>query len=277
MAGEPSNNTMDGEGKCWKHKRALPAIKYRMSRVGLRVWREVLGAPEYVLDWIGSGYKLPLRHLPDTFSMGNHNSALTHRKFVSDSITELLANRCIVKVAQKPYICSPLSVVANAEGKLRLVLNLKYLNQFLHKVKFKYEDIRVALLMFTKEDFLFKFDLKSGYHHLVIFEPHQKYLGFAWEMGDELNYFVFTVLPFGLATACYAFTKLMQSYYTYQCCGWQLSALFICSIKQSIFVCGTVNWPLSRSTLKPSHINRFEGTHWDLEPFTTKPTLARSL
>ena len=98
-------------------------------------------------------------------------------------------------------------MVANAEGKLRLVLNLKYLNQFLHKVKFKYEDIRVALLMFTKEDFLFKFDLKSGYHHLDIFEPHQKYLG---TEGKVLSYFVFTVLPFGLATACYTFTKLMR-------------------------------------------------------------------
>ena len=58
--------------------------------------------------------------------------------------------------------------------------------------------------MFTKEDFLFKFDLKTGYHHLDIFELHQKYLGFAWREGEVLSYFVFTVLPFGLPTACYA-------------------------------------------------------------------------
>ena len=61
----------------------------------------------------------------------------------------------------------------------------------------------MALLMFTKEDFLIKFDLKSGYHHLDIFEPHRKYLGFAWGVGDKLGYFVFNVLPFGLVTACY--------------------------------------------------------------------------
>ena len=101
-------------------------------------------------------------------------------------------------------------MVTNTEEKLQLVLNLKYLNQFLHKVKFKYKDIRVALLMFTREYLLFKFDLKSGYHHLDIIEPHQKYLGFAWKEGEEIGYFVFTVLPFGLATACYAFTKLMR-------------------------------------------------------------------
>ena len=66
------------------------------------------------------------------------------------------------------------------------------------------------MLMLNKNDFLFKFDLKSGYHHLDIFEPHQSYLGFTWEWNSTQSYFVFTVLPFGLSTACYAFTKLLR-------------------------------------------------------------------
>ena len=38
------------------------------------------------------------------------------------------------------------------------------------------------MLMFKKEDYLIKFDLKSGYHHLDIFKAHQSdqtYLGFS--------------------------------------------------------------------------------------------------
>ena len=107
--------------------------------------------------------------------------------------------------------------MSNSEGKLRLVLNLKHLNQFLRKDKFKYEDLRVAVLMFEKEDYMFKFDLKSVYHHLDVFEEHQKYmyLGFAGESKGVNRYFVFTVLPFGLATTCYAFTKLMRSMVRY--------------------------------------------------------------
>ena len=128
---------------------------------------------------------------------------------MTDTVAKLLANRCISRTPQRPHVCSPLSVLANAEGKLRLVLNLRYLNQF-HKVKFKYEDLRVALLMLTKEDFLIKFDLKSGYHHLNICEPHREYLGFSWGSGKDFGYFIFNVLPFGLATACYTFTKLMR-------------------------------------------------------------------
>ena len=101
-------------------------------------------------------------------------------------------------------------MVANREGKLRVVLNLRHLNQFLRKDHFKYEDLRIATLMFEKDDYLIKFDLKSGYHHLDIFEAHQTYLGFSWPVNRIPRYFVFTVLPFGLATACYAFTKLLR-------------------------------------------------------------------
>jgi len=83
-----------------------------MSKGGnIQFWKEVLQAPQHVLDWIASEYKLPLRYLPEPFSRENHKSTLTHSKFVTESVTELLANRCVTKVAKKPYVCSPLSVV----------------------------------------------------------------------------------------------------------------------------------------------------------------------
>jgi hypothetical protein len=53
---------------------------------------------------------------------------------------------------------------------------------------------------------MFSFDLKSGYHHVDIAQKHWKYLGFSW----QTKYFVFTVLPFGLSSACYLFTKLVR-------------------------------------------------------------------
>jgi len=79
-------------------------------------WREVLKAPGYVLDWIESGYKLPLRYLPEAFYRENHSSVLAHHQFVTDTVAELLANRCISMTPQRPHVCSPLLVLANAEG-----------------------------------------------------------------------------------------------------------------------------------------------------------------
>ena len=72
------------------------------------------------------------------------------------------------------------------------------------ETKFKYEDLRTANLLFERGDYMFSFDLKSGYHHVDIADVHQKFLGIEW-CGV---YYVFTVLPFGLSTACYVFTKL---------------------------------------------------------------------
>ena len=66
-------------------------------------------------------------------------------------------------------------------GGRDLVINLRHLNRFLFNQKFEYEELRVAMLLFQKGDYLFSFDLKSGYHHVDIAEPHHKYLGFAWK------------------------------------------------------------------------------------------------
>ena len=112
-------------------------------------------------------------------------------------------------MANQPHICSPLSVVQNEKGKKRLVINLRHLNQYLWKTSFKYEDLRTLMQILTPSDFVFTFDLKSRYHHLDIFPQHWQYLGFTWHMGSGNKYFTFTVLPFGLSMACYAFTKLM--------------------------------------------------------------------
>ena len=44
------------------------------------------------------------------------------------------------------------------------------------------------------------------YHHVDISEEHWRYLGFYWKE----QHYVFKVLPFGLSTACCAFTKLLR-------------------------------------------------------------------
>lgn len=59
--------------------------------------------------------------------------------------------------------------------------------------------------------------------------------------------------------------------------SWQYLVLLICSIRLSIFICGTTDWLTSTSFSKPNHINHFDGTHWDLEELATNPALHKSL
>ena len=58
---------------------------------------------------------------------------------------------------------------------------------------------------------MFSFDLKSGYHHVEIFPEHRQYLLFSWIFSSGVTrYFQFSVLPFGLSSAPYLFTKLLK-------------------------------------------------------------------
>ena len=88
---------------------------------------------------------------------------------------------------------------------------MRQVNLYVFKRKFRCEDVSVALRIFSQGFFLFKFDLKSGYHHVEIFPDHRKYLAFFWDFGDGVvKYFQFTVLSFGLSSAPYLFTKLLK-------------------------------------------------------------------
>ena len=118
-------------------------------------WKDVLQAPPPILECIEKGCRLPLKFIPPSHSQSNHKSAELHHEFVDRAIQNLIQNRCIIRKDQKPYICSLLSVVENSSGKLHLVLNLRYLNQFLHAPNFKYEDLQVAALLFEKHEFHF--------------------------------------------------------------------------------------------------------------------------
>lgn len=93
--------------------------------------------------------------------------------------------------------------MANAKGKKRLVINLRYLNKFVVKRKFKYEGINTFVELAERGDFMISFNLRSGYHHIDIHKESQRFLGFQWEG----KFYVFTVLPFGLSTACYLTPK----------------------------------------------------------------------
>ena len=78
------------------------------------------------------------------------------------------------------------------------------------RFKFKYEDLRSLSQVLEEGHWFFTWDLKSGYHHVDICLEHQTYLGFSWQFNGVIRYFTFAVLPFGLSSACFCFTKLLR-------------------------------------------------------------------
>ena len=195
----------DCKQRCWEVQSpdfGTGSVRGRLHQC-VNFWKEELCAPPWILDTITQGYVLPLFSEPTPYSRPNQHSALAEVDLVNKAVSELLVGEY---TEGPPIVCSPLSMVVSGSGKKRLVVNLRHVNRYLWKQKFKYEDLRVAMMLFNPGEWMFTFDLKSGYHHIDIVLHHRKYLRFAW--GGE--YYRFAVLPFGLASAHYAFTKILR-------------------------------------------------------------------
>lgn len=67
-------------------------------------------------------------------------------------------------------------------------------------------------MLFLK-NIVFSFDLKSRYHPVDSFPEHCRSLAFSWDFGSgHTRYFQFTVLPFGLSSAPFIFTKFLKPF-----------------------------------------------------------------
>lgn len=185
-------------------------VKGRL-RQHVKFWQSI-GTSQFILDTISRGYIIPFLSTPASAQFPNNKSSLEHADFVKVAIGELVEASLAVECEEAPTVVNPLSVSIQSSGKKRLILDLRYPNELLKKFKVKFEDSRsmLCLLRECPQNWLFSFDIKSGYHHIDIFPDDQQYLGFSWVFDGVLKYFKFTVLPFGLASGPYIFTKIMR-------------------------------------------------------------------
>ena len=199
-----------------------PSVKNRLA-LHYQYWERTLCAPFFVLNIIKNGYILPFRTTPTRFFAKNNQSSLRHHDFAESEIENCLKKSYITETDHIPFCCNPLTVAENNK-KLRLVLDLRHVNPHLKKSKFRYEDLDTVTDILQPNDFFTTFDLVSAYYHINIHPDYHKFLGFHWKFRDgSTRYFQYTVLVFGLSTACYVFTKIMRPLITH----WRLKGFKI--------------------------------------------------
>lgn len=171
-----------------------------------------IGASKFVLSTIFQGYKIPFVYTPPSVDLRNNKSALENSDFVCNAISDLVKVGSVLECEGPLYVVNPLSVSVQPNGKKRLILDLRHVNVFVKKAKIKFEDARYMLTVLLQSTCFWavSFDIKSGYHHMEIFEADQCFLGFSWEFSGVRKYFKFTVLPFGLSTGPYIFSKVIR-------------------------------------------------------------------
>ena len=132
------------------------------------------------------------------------NSCANHESFVNKAVSDLVKCGSAEKVErQKAAVISPLGVV---EGKkLRLILDLRYVNKCLARFRFRCDGLDCFAEMYRQGDWLVQFDLKSVHLHIDVW-PDTLYLGFEWK-GEV---YLFKFLLSGLSTLPYCFDKITR-------------------------------------------------------------------
>ena len=173
-------------------------------------WSDSIRASDFV-----EGYRIPFFDLPENFNIPNRSSAFKFKDFVNEAISELMERGCVQEVLNPPKFINPLHVVQQSGGKCRLILDLSYLNRFIWKQSVRFEDIRTVFDLF--ESGYFSSPLTSNRVTITskFFQIIASIWVFSWNFGSVAKYFVFTVLPFGLSSAPYIFSKLVRSLVNY--------------------------------------------------------------
>ena len=168
-----------------EYQEGVPIVKVKDSLKRNVAFWEHLRASRFILDTIVYGYKIPFICTLPAANFGNNRSAIQHREFVAQAISDLLMAGSVVECGCAPTVANPLSVSVQASGKKRLILDLRYPIQFLIKSKIKFKDEKTMPYSFIdcSQNWLFSFDIKSGYHHIDI-SPDQEFLGFSWSKDE---------------------------------------------------------------------------------------------
>ena len=131
-------------------------------------WRE-LTQNKWVLSIVQDGFRLPFNSTPPLstvpISLSQSSSPL-----LQEDITELLQKRAVERVQDlgMPGFYSRLFLVLEKNGKLRPVIDLSLLNQYIKKQPFKMETVKSVRQSILVNDFAVSIDLTDAYLYIPI-------------------------------------------------------------------------------------------------------------
>ena len=169
-------------------------------------WAELTN-DRYILDIVQTGLKLDFFHEPDTFPLPKSKFNSTDQIIIQEEIKTLLQKQVIAMSVHEPgEFISPIFTRPKKDGSLRMILNLKNLNDHVFYNHFKMESLDNVLNIIQPNVWMASVDLKDAFYTVPIHQTHQKFLKFQWN--NKL--YKFQAMPNGYAEAMRIFTKLLK-------------------------------------------------------------------
>ncbi len=174
-------------------------------------WQECTQS-RWILKTIQFGYRLQFAASPPHFRGIIHSQVREKLKHVlQEEIYSLLKKRAIRVVppeqSHNGFYSRYFLVPKKGTQALRPILDLRALNKYLRKYKFRMLTHSTLLKLVRHGDWFTSIDLKDAYFHIKIYPPHRKFLRFAF-LGVAYEYLV---LPFGLSLSPRVFVKCTEA------------------------------------------------------------------
>lgn len=169
-------------------------------------WLHELKADIWTVQLLEEGYKLPFSQHPGKYQERNNKSAHVEKPYLIESVASLQDWGVVKKLRCRPWCTNPLTVssqMVDGRIKKRLCIDLsRHVNLFLMLETMTMSTLDKSLALVQPGDWMATYDLTSAFHHIPIHPDYHKYLGFSIENKDgEEEFYAYTCMPFGLATA----------------------------------------------------------------------------
>jgi hypothetical protein len=179
-----------------KHKRVIEELFQHYPKVIANDITQ-LGRTSVTSHRINTGDADPIRQYPYTLSP-------LHSNFLKEEI-ERLKQQGLIVPSRSPWT-SPALVVGKANGKLRLVVDYRKLNQVTKPDAYPLPKISHMLDALSNSAYFSTLDLTSGFWQVAMNAQDQEKTAFTTRFGT----YEFTVMPFGLCNAPATFQRLMD-------------------------------------------------------------------
>ena len=170
------------------------------------LWEQLTSDPD-ILEMV-SGIKIsfhdkcPVQHQSPPNTLPHAEAEL-----IDNAIQALLQKQVIAPSSPTTTeFVSPIFTTPKKDGNIRLILNLKRLNESVENYHFKMDNIHTALKLISKNCWMASLDLKDAYYSVPIHKDSQTFLKFSYKG----NLFQFTAFPNGLSCCPRKFTKLLK-------------------------------------------------------------------
>ena len=173
---------------------------------------------KFIWEGVLQGFSIVDEGCDTSYSCKNYKTILEDGFYseMCDIITQELADGYITKVISPPPRCvHAMGGVEKSNGKLRPIMDCSMpeggaINNFMLDTyePFSYNSVYTVADQLTPNMYMAVVDLKSAYRSVNVLASHAEFQGFAWDMGDGLEYYNNNRLSFGLRCAPNIFNSL---------------------------------------------------------------------